>query len=379
MKFGLYHLVVLDDSTPFKGSFIAMCQALNLNYDFFAKQNHKEGLSVENFHPFLNKSVTIAAEERGTTNIFVPVGIAVGYAWNSVPINGTDILRSIPAIGRQLKFSLDINLNAILKLVQNNANAVLGYLKLTDSSRSFSSSILKIIIEDRRISYDERINNSTNLVVLHAGDIVMARTAVQCDLSKHKVAKLNYSVRGPFQIIRNTWFGSYFVQKLNKLDSPELKFMAYDLYPLSPSLKPCESVDSIDTRYLNHMHTPLINPLKRTFDIELYNEQWFNKPLHTSTPKLVYDHDTLNFPGASFPVFPSVSELHQETNTCPPTLSIEPDNYSLSSLLSPLTLHRSLSNFDCLFFICYIPENTFKPCWFLVQINHAETTLLDLD
>ena len=124
MKFGIYHLVVLGDGTPFKGAFIAMCQALNLNYDFFAKQNHK-GLSVENFHPFLNKSVTIAAEERGTTNIFVPVGIAVGYAWNSVPINGTDILRSIPTIGRQLKFSLDINLNAILKLVQNNANAVL--------------------------------------------------------------------------------------------------------------------------------------------------------------------------------------------------------------------------------------------------------------
>ena len=36
MKFGLYHLVVLDDGTPFKGTFIAMCQALNLNYDILA-------------------------------------------------------------------------------------------------------------------------------------------------------------------------------------------------------------------------------------------------------------------------------------------------------------------------------------------------------
>ena len=31
MKVGLYHLVMLDDGTPFKGYFIAMCQALNLN------------------------------------------------------------------------------------------------------------------------------------------------------------------------------------------------------------------------------------------------------------------------------------------------------------------------------------------------------------
>ena len=124
MKFGIYHLVVLGDGTPFKGAFIAMCQALNLNYDFFAKQNHK-GLSVDHFHRFLSKSVTIDAEERDTINFFVPTGIAAGYAWNSVPFDGTDILRSIPAIGRELKFLLYINLNAMPKLVQNNANAVL--------------------------------------------------------------------------------------------------------------------------------------------------------------------------------------------------------------------------------------------------------------
>ena len=93
--------------------------------------------------------MTIAAEERDTINIFVPAGIAAGYAWNSVPLDGTDILCSIPAIGRELKFSLDINLNAMPKLVQNNANTALEYLKLTDSSRSFSSSILKILTQSR--------------------------------------------------------------------------------------------------------------------------------------------------------------------------------------------------------------------------------------
>ena len=94
MKFGLCHLVVLDDGTLFKVAFKAMCQALNLNYDILAKQNHK-GISVKNFHRSLNRSVTVAAEERGTNNIFVPAGIAAGYSWNSAPIDGTDILRSI--------------------------------------------------------------------------------------------------------------------------------------------------------------------------------------------------------------------------------------------------------------------------------------------
>ena len=79
----------------------------------------------------------------------------------------------------------------------------------------------------------------------------MARTTIQSDPSKNKVAKLSYSVRGPFQIIRKTGLGSHFVRKLHKPDSPELKLMAHDLYPLPPSLKPCEPVDSTDTRYLN--------------------------------------------------------------------------------------------------------------------------------
>ena len=147
MKFGLCHLVVLDDRSPFKGAFIAMCDALNLNHDVLAKLNHK-GLTVEHSHRFLNKSVTIATEDRGTNDIFVSAGIAAGYAWNSAPIDSTDIPRSIPAISRELHFPLDINLSALPKFVNNSGQPALDYLKLTNSSRHFSSLILKILIED---------------------------------------------------------------------------------------------------------------------------------------------------------------------------------------------------------------------------------------
>ena len=51
MKFGLCHLVVLNDGNPFKCAFVAMCKSLKLNYDILAKRNHK-GLSVEHFHRF---------------------------------------------------------------------------------------------------------------------------------------------------------------------------------------------------------------------------------------------------------------------------------------------------------------------------------------
>ena len=41
MKFEMCHIVVLDGGTTFKGASVAMCQALNLNYDILAKRNYK--------------------------------------------------------------------------------------------------------------------------------------------------------------------------------------------------------------------------------------------------------------------------------------------------------------------------------------------------
>ena len=108
----------------------------------------------------------MSSKERDINDIFGPTSFAAGYAWNSAPIDSTYILRSIPAIGRKRHFTIDINLNAVPRLTQNNNHATLEYLKLTGSSRHFYSSILKILIEDRRTAHIERINNSRNLVVL---------------------------------------------------------------------------------------------------------------------------------------------------------------------------------------------------------------------
>ena len=112
LKFGICHLLILDDCSPFKDVFTAMCKSLNINYDVLAKRNDK-GLLVEMFCRFINKAITIASEDRGTNDIFVTAGDAEGNVWNSSPIDGTNILRSVPAIGRELRFLLDIHLSAL--------------------------------------------------------------------------------------------------------------------------------------------------------------------------------------------------------------------------------------------------------------------------
>ena len=120
LKFGIYHFLIIDDDSLFKGAFIAMGKSFNINHDNLAKRNHK-GLLVEKFRRFINKAITIVVEDRGTNNIFVAVDVAVGYAWSSSPIDGTYIFRSIFAIGRKLRFPRDIDLSALPTVVSNNA------------------------------------------------------------------------------------------------------------------------------------------------------------------------------------------------------------------------------------------------------------------
>ena len=45
---------------------------------------------------------------------------------------------------------------------------------------------------------------------------------------------------------------------------------------------------------------------------------------------------------------------------------------------SPIVLSKSLSTSDGLFLIHYTSEDTFKQRWFLVQVNHVETTILNI-
>ena len=136
----------------------------------------------------------------------------------------------------------------------------------------------------------------------------------------------------------------------------------YDLrHPLSPSFKPCEYVDSTDTRYLNQSHAPPINLLKKALHIELYNDKWFDKPLKTSIPPFTYKHDTLKLSDESITPFPSVVDLHDETSTLPPPPLFEKLDDHTSQPPSPLSLHTSVANIDCLYFIQYTSEDTIKP------------------
>ena len=96
---------------------------------------------------------------------------------------------------------------------------------------------------------------------MHYEDLVIGRPVIQSVKAKDKIAQLGYLVRGSFQIVRSVGPESYIVRKMNRADSPELKFISENLYILPPFFKPCEPIDSYDTRYLNQFHAHIVSPL----------------------------------------------------------------------------------------------------------------------
>ena len=91
-------MVVVDDDSKFMGVFTQICKSLNIRLHRAAKRNHK-AIGVERFHRFLNRFNTLVSHHRETFTCFVESSMIAAYAWNAMTIDGTDIVRSIPAIG----------------------------------------------------------------------------------------------------------------------------------------------------------------------------------------------------------------------------------------------------------------------------------------
>ena len=72
---------------------------------------------------------------------------------NSAPIYGTDILRSVAAVGQEFRFTLDVKiLQAPTTLNQGNCS-MYEYLRHVSNNSQFLTSILQIIIEEQRTAH----------------------------------------------------------------------------------------------------------------------------------------------------------------------------------------------------------------------------------
>ena len=138
---------------------------------------------MEKYHRSLNKTQTIVGQDRGTHHSFIENSKPSQYAWNSAPIDDTDIPRCLAAVGRHFKFPIDVALSACPTINDSSQSALYTYLRDVSNDSQFLISVLQVLIEERRTAHCDRWNNKRIAKQFVVGDIVKARVQVQLNSS----------------------------------------------------------------------------------------------------------------------------------------------------------------------------------------------------
>ena len=92
LNFVLCIVIVVYDDSKFIALFKVMTKSLNIQLHRVSKSNHK-AIGVERYCKFLNHKAKIISSTRETHKCVVEVGHISAYAWNTIHIDGTDIIR----------------------------------------------------------------------------------------------------------------------------------------------------------------------------------------------------------------------------------------------------------------------------------------------
>jgi hypothetical protein len=137
-----------------------MCNALGLTYHTVSKENHK-AILTERLHRYLNKVQRLHALDCAVIDDWV-IGTTFGiYAWKSAPTDGTDIVRSYAAMGREFPFPIDNKLRS----TDFSSNENHGELTVRHIDSAFpllfrQRELLKLLVEDRRAHHRSLRNDN---------------------------------------------------------------------------------------------------------------------------------------------------------------------------------------------------------------------------
>ena len=110
--------------------------------------------------------------------------------------------RSMAAIGRSFRFSLDMELSPTPMLNNENNSTVFQYLRGMSTDSTFSLSILNILIEERITEHHKHHDKGETRCTLTVDDVLIAHIQVQSRVDTGLVGKVSYRARGPFIITK---------------------------------------------------------------------------------------------------------------------------------------------------------------------------------
>jgi hypothetical protein len=304
LRFGLCHTLILDKASSFFGVFREVVLLLNLNSHVISSENH-DAMLVERVNRFLNKGLRIMTNERESVRVACEAILLLIYAWNSAPIPGTDLPRSLVVCGRVFTFPIDISASKHLELT-STPESVVSYAKDQAVLLEASRTVAKVLLEEHRSWHRELVNSSRRDPRLYdIGDIVFAKRSTRSDARRGRVGKLMYPMTGPWKIVEKLDGASYKIEHCHSAGRTEKKHASM-LSPFPLELVPFEPVDGPDNRF-----GQLFRPIGET----PYKEagiKGFTPPQPFKLPA-----NFASGPDASDFYWPSLSELNEEMQPFP--------------------------------------------------------------
>jgi hypothetical protein len=304
LRFGLCHTLVLDKASAFFGVFQEVVVLLNMNFHVLSGENH-DPMLVERVNRYLNKCLKVMTNERDSVRVATEALLLSIYAWNSAPVLGTDLPRSLIVTGRVFSFPIDFSASKHLDLTSSPAT-VESYAKDQAILLSASRDIYRVLVGEHRAWHQEWIiSQRPDPRSYEIDDIVFARRATRSEAKKGRVGKLMYPMTGPWRVIEKLAGGLYRIEHCHTKGRFDKKH-ASKLSPYPLELVPFEPIDGPDNRFGQIFRPIGANPFKEA-GINGYDPASpFRSATHFLTP-----HESEEF------YWPSLSELNEECQPFP--------------------------------------------------------------
>jgi hypothetical protein len=261
LHYELCHTIVLDKDSKFFGVFHESLDLLQINCHVLSGDNHNLML-MERLCRYFNKGLRIMTNKWDTMRVALEALLLLLYAWNSCPVPGTDISRSLVAVGREFAFPIDYLQSKHWELTSSPATVDMMYSKQLAERLSTCRDIAMLLVREQGEWHRALINSCRrDPCVYLPGDIVFARRATRSDAARGCVGKLEYAFTGPWRITALLHGGSYSLKHCHNVAWKEKKHAA-NLVPYPSELIPFEPVNGADTRY-SQLYKPIsTNPFK---------------------------------------------------------------------------------------------------------------------
>ncbi len=147
---------MLDKDSKFFGVCREALDLLQINCHVLLDANHNPML-VKRFHRYLNKGLRIMCNKHDSVQVALEAILLLLYAWNSSPVPGIDISRSLIAVGREFAFPIDFSSRKHWQLT-SSASTVVSYSKELAMCLSACREVAELLVQEQHSYYREYIN-----------------------------------------------------------------------------------------------------------------------------------------------------------------------------------------------------------------------------